>query len=192
MVSIYLLIYYVTCKIYLVFFTLVIPAFVSLKTFKALSQRPIADWLAIKVLYRVKVYVLIFWVTGYSIFMIVLWIIGIDDLIKLTNTIPIAIGVVLDIYFTYCVYSCYILGIRGKFDVVPDVGVNQIENFTVRKADPNAIPEHQCFRSEKVKEVTAFPEKQFIADELKENNIELFKDFTNTEKNQIEHIQLKY
>lgn len=93
----------------------------------------------------------------------------------LGNSLPVAFGIILDLYFTYCLYSCYELGISGQFAVVPQIGQNQNEIFTIRKAES-----HENLRgiiTEYYKEVTAFPENKFIEGNIKENNLTVVKDF---------------
>ena len=184
-----MLAYYVACNVYLVFIILAYVSIFAFRTFKALSQKPLSNWDLVKKYYIGKLVTIIIWVCGYGIYMVVCWMIGIDELINLSNLVPIGFGIILDSYFTYCVFSCYKLGICGEFRVLPQIGINHIERFTIQKAEPSA--EIPCFRSEKINEIIAFPEENFIDNRLQENNIIICKDYIRNESDNIEQIHLK-
>jgi len=187
--SYYMLAYYIGCNVYAVFILLTYVSILAYKTFKVLSQKPLDNWEIVRKYFKSKLVTIIIWVGGYSIFMVVCWMIDVNELIELGNTVPIGFGVILDLYFTYCVFSCYKLGISGKFKVLPQIGINQVERFTIQNGEPSA--EIQCFRSENIKEIIAFPEQNFIDNRLQENNIMLCKDFTENEIDNLEEINLK-
>ncbi|OMJ86732.1 hypothetical protein SteCoe_11666 [Stentor coeruleus] len=174
MLSNYMLGYFLTLFVLFSFLSVL-----AIRTFIALNDANISKWIRVKTYYKWKFYVIVIWSIGYYTFMIVCWYNDIPELIMLGNSLPVAFGIILDLYFTYCLYSCYELGINGKFAIVPQIGQNQNEIFTIRKAESNE--NLRGIITEYYKEVVAFPENKFIEGNIKGNELTIIKDFTSVD-----------
>jgi hypothetical protein len=142
----------------------------------------------IRLFYTSKFLTIILWATGFYSYMLVAWLLDREEYSVTANSIPVAFGIALDLYFTYCIYSCYHLGLRGSFSVQPSLGVNQIEAFTVRKAEN--VVSSPVFQCENIKEITAYPESQFLCKDIKQSYQHMIGDFTVIEKNPMVQVEL--
>lgn len=171
-----MLIYYTTCNYYLVFCIFLYLSFFAYFAYQALNEEPITKWNKIYLYSKHKFICIGIWGVGYSFSMLITWIIGDGELLNGINSIPVAIGIIIDLYFTYCVYSCYGLGVKHHFTIAPQIGIDQEQSFTVRKAEPSEICDN--ISAINFVEVVAFPESKFMNYELEENKIKIYQDFT--------------
>lgn len=119
----------------------------SIKTFTTLNLR-VPNWTYLKLYYKVKLWATLLWAAEFSCALIILNASMHDISNYVSICIITVIGVFLDLYFTHCIYSCFILGVSGRLIMSPlPVSVQNIAT------QPNEIHIAREF-----KEIVAYPE----------------------------------
>lgn len=183
-----MLYYLLICIPHIVLCLLFYLCVISFKAFKVVNRLSIQNWKIIRVYYLSKITIIIIWSTGYFSLIFIFWILDRSEYVLTANSIPVSLGIALDLYFTYCIYSCYLLGIRGSFAIQPALGINPNEIFTIRKAENvSQSVVHQC---ENIKEIIAYPESKFLCRDIKQNMHQNNGDYTIIDKNVIHQIDI--
>lgn len=172
----YITTYFLIRMIYIVFVFFCYLSFLSIKAFNALNENPISNFERLHRLYTHKLFVILIWSFGFSGLVFANWIGDLGDQIIYDNGIPVSFGVALDLYFTYCLYSCYVRGIQGEFKVKPAVGRDPSQNFVISKAIEGE--NYRAIVAENCKEIIAHQKGFRNIEELKETHAVLIKDFT--------------
>lgn len=142
----------------------------------ALQQNNISKFGKVRTYYVTKLLVIVFWVLGFYTLAFFSWYYNIDQGTILGNAVPVAIGIVIDLYFCYALYSCYALGIKGELIQYPHVGVNPSQDFIIVRADPNQ--NISGIAAESCEEIMAYPELNIHKMDPAENGLTILKDFT--------------
>ena len=121
----------------------------SIKTFSTLTLRE-PNWTYLRLYYKLKLWSTLLWAVEFSCALIILNSSGYDLSNYTSACILTVVGVLLELYFTYCIYSCFILGVSGRLIMSPlPVSVQNLETQ----------PNEEIHIAREFKEIIAYPEK---------------------------------
>ena len=119
----------------------------AIQVFSTLNTRQIR-WLLIKKYYKIKIRFALLWAIEYSFILVLMRILNEDLFTYLDISILTLFGVIVEMYLSYCLYSCYILGETGRLLITP---IPTSTNNIVTQ------PSDDIYVAREFKEIVAYP-----------------------------------
>lgn len=141
----------------------------AVRVFTSLNNRE-PNWLTLKLYYKLKFVVSILWLCEVSIILIFLKTLFPHNTLPLAQIILSYIGSLVDLYFSYSVYSCMILGQSGSLF---------INHSPVPMQNIGTQPNDDVYIAREFKEVMAYP----VQSNLPECEFVVVHDYTKEQSN---------